>query len=120
MINYSEMRERIKAQWQVMIQAGRIPVMEWKMSNGDWLAVDINLHISEQKPYYTESKAWLAFTFDQDNKPCFFDGCITGKHGFYKYPLDEYFDSLDHYLQEISNNIIEGYLIPNGLYAEEE
>ena len=108
MSNYSEMRERIKAQRQVMIQAGRIPVMEWKMSNGDWLMVDI-----EYKGDY------FLFSFDQDNKPVFFDGCITGQDNFYHYPIDEYSDSLDHYLQEIADNIIEGYLLPNGLYAED-
>ncbi len=106
MSNYSEMRESIKAQWQALIKAGRIPVMEWKLSNGDWLVVEI-----EYKGDY------FLFSFDQDNKPCFFDGCITGADDFYHYPLDEYFDSLDYYLQEIAGNIIEGYLLPNGLYA---
>lgn len=99
----------INAQWQAMIQAGRTPVMEWKMSNGDWLMMDI-----EYKGGY------FLFSFDQDNKPVFFDGCITGADNFYHYPIDEYSESLDYYLQEISSNIIEGYLLPNGLYACED
>lgn len=98
----------INAQWQAMINSGRIPVMEYKMSNG-WLTVDI-----EYKGDY------FLFSFDQDNKPCFFDGCITGQDNFYHYPIDECFDSLDYYLQEIAGNIIEGFLLPNGLYAEDE
>lgn len=99
----------ISAQWQAMINSCRIPVMEYKMSNGDWLMVDI-----EYKGDY------FLFSFDQDNKPCFFDGCITGQDNFYHYPIDEYFNSLDYYLQEIAGNIIEGFLLPNGLYAEDE
>lgn len=110
MSNYSEMRERIKAQWQAMIKAGRIPVMEWKMANGEWLVVDIGY-----------KGDYFLFSFDQDNKPLFFDGSIIkGDNGFYRYPLNEYFDSLDHYLQEINQNIIEGYLIPNSLYCADE
>lgn len=96
----------INAQWQAMIQAGRIPAMEWKMVNGDWLMVDI-----EYKGDY------FLFSFDQDNKPCFFDGCIAGQDNFYHYPIDACFNSLDHYLQEIAGNIIEGFLLPNGLCA---
>lgn len=96
----------INAQWQTRINSGCLPVMEWKMSNGDWLMVDI-----EYKGDY------FLFSFDQDNKPVFFDGCIKGQDNFYHYPIDECFDSFDYYLQEIAGNIIEGYLIPNGLYA---
>ncbi len=96
----------IVLQWQAMINAGRIPVMEWKLSNGDWLMVDI-----EYKGDY------FLFSFDQDNKPVFFDGCITGQDNFYHYPIDDHFNSLDHYLQEIAGNIIEGFLLPNDLYA---
>jgi len=127
-MSIKHVKQAINAQWQAMIQAGRIPVMEWKMANGDWFVVDINLPAHYSRKAANDNAKWergdcanyLTFSFDQDNKPCFFDGCITGKHGFYKYPLDECLDSLDHYLQEISSNIIEGYLIPNGLYAEEE
>lgn len=97
-------RQAINEQWQAMINSDRIPVMEYKLANGDWLVVEIN---------YQEN--YLAFSFDQDNKPCFFDRCIKGDNGFYRYPLDEYFDSIDHYLQEIHQNIIEGFLIPNNL-----
>ena len=98
----------IEAQWQAMLANGRIPVMEWKMANEEWLMVDI-----EYKGDY------FLFSFDQ-NKPVFFDGCITGQDNFYHYPIDEYFNSLDHYLQEIAGNIIEGYLLPNGLYCCED
>lgn len=99
----------INAQWQAMTNAGRIPVIEYKLNNGDWLAVDI-----EYKGDY------FLFSFDQDNKQVFFDGCITGQDNFYHYLVDEYFDSLDHYLQEIHQNIIEGFLIPNNLYCADE
>jgi len=99
----------ISAQWQAMINAGHIPVIEYKLNNGDWLMADI-----EYKGDY------FLFSFDQDNKPCFFDGIITGDNGFYRYPLDECFESLDHYLQEIHQNIVEGFLIPNNLDCAEE
>jgi len=105
-MSIKHVKQAINAQWQAIINAGRIPVMEWKMANGDWLMVDI-----EYKGDY------FLFSFDQDNKPVFFDGCITGQDNFYHYPIDEYSESLDHYLQEIAGNIIEGYLLPNGLYS---
>lgn len=106
-MSIKSVKQAINAQWQTMINNGRIPVMEYEMDNGDWLVVDIN---------YDTGLGYLTFSFDQDNKPVFFDGSIIkGDNGFYRYPLDEYFDSLDHYLQEISQNIIEGFLIPNNL-----
>ncbi len=107
-MSIKDVKQAISAQWQAMLANGCIPVMEWKMSNGDWLAVDI-----EYKGDY------FLFSFDQGNKPCWFDGCITGQDNFYHYPIYEYSESLDYYLQEIAGNIIEGFLLPNGLHCEE-
>lgn len=124
----NSVKQAINNQWQAMINSGRIPVMEYKMSNGDWLVVDINLPANYSRKAGDDNAKWergecanyLTFSFDQDNKPAFFDGCIKGDNGEYRYPLDECFDSLDYYLQEINQNIIEGFLIPNNLDCAEE
>lgn len=49
-------------------------------------------------------------------KECYFSGNVeVFETGFYM-PFDKYFDHIDHYLEEISQEITEGYLIPNNLY----
>jgi len=80
-------------------------MFEIELSDGDYLLVDID---------YTQGDEYISFSFD-DSLPVFFDGEIK-KHGSnYHVMLDDYFDSLDSYLELIYNNIMEGYIIPNDL-----
>ena len=53
--------------------------------------------------------------------PTYFSGEVVElDHGGFVVPFDpEYFDNIDHYLQQCSDEIMEGYLLPNDLFCEE-
>lgn len=93
----------IKQQFDVMLQSGRIPVLEYEMYNGEYLVVEIEA-----------TETGLQFSADFNDLPCFFDGQITGAGNYWLLPYDDCF-SLDEHLQMIDQNIIEGYLIAHSL-----
>lgn len=99
----------IRNEWQAMINRGIIPCIEYQTSSDDWLVVDIEL-----------SDNGLEFSFDSDYKPVFFDGgIVTVNDNRYILPIDPDF-SLDSHLETISDNMIEGFLIPNDLFYCED
>jgi len=97
----------IKEAHDQFIGKGGLFLFELEILNDEYLLVDLTL----------TDKGIL---FEADFiKPVSFDGDIIpqGNNVFlcpfdYSYELE----TLDHYLQEINNNILEGYLIPNNLY----
>jgi hypothetical protein len=108
----------IKAQFNAMLQRGTIPCFEFERDNNgsvEWFIVDIDV-----------SEKGVEFSFDQDGKPCFFDGEIVGSDNFYCIPFEDAQyrindnTSLDQYLELIHSNIIEGYLIPNNIMAGQD
>jgi hypothetical protein len=87
-----------------------MPMFELEVINDEYLLV--NLSIDEKGIY---------FEFDAE-KPTWFDGGIVRvQDGVYLMPFenDDYPQSLDYYLQGISDNLTEGYLIPNNLMRDE-
>jgi len=98
----------IKQQFEEILQRGIIPCMEFERDydgSVEWFAVDINV-----------SDVYVEFSFDQDGFNTYFDGAIIGSDNFYKIPVDvDLFPSLHSYLEFISDNIVEGYLIPNNI-----
>lgn len=116
----------INAQWQAMINAGLIPAMEFSIIGNDFVVVDIELPTTQYRDIQTGEliretleKDYICFSFDQMGKGVWFDGDIKGKDNFYRISLDSCFDNLDYYLQRIGENIMEGFIIPNGLGCEE-
>ena len=98
----------IRYQWEVMIRSGRIPVIEYQISEDDYLIVDIEL---------SDDNTGLLFSFDKD--PLYdthFSGEVVKVLNNYQLNIDEYCNKLDIYLQQINLEIIEGYLLPNNLY----
>lgn len=122
-----QLRAHIGAQWQEMLAKGTIPVMEFPvMIDGkkEWLIVDVLFPVTRSfgalvKEEYNSS--YIVFSFDNHSLPVYFDGDIVGKGGpDYRIPLDEYFPSLDYYLQRISDNIMEGFILANNIFCGEE
>lgn len=58
----------------------------------------------------------LFVSFDLSLGQTFFSGEVIELETGIVITFDDYFDDLDHYLQQASTEIIEGYLIPNNLY----
>lgn len=106
-------------------QMKSVPLFEIAMVNDDYLLVDLSIRYKASKTG-SQYPVGIEFKFDQrlpvspyNELPVSFDGCVTGKHGYYFYPFDECF-SLDEHLQEIYSNVVEGFLIPNNLLADGE
>ena len=104
---------KLFAQWNEMLDAGRIPVFEFKCSDKDgdedFYTFDIGMHVDG-----------ITFSIPDSSLKCFFSGGIKKLSDLnYLLPFDEYFASLDYYLQEIYQEISKGYLIPNNLQEVE-
>ena len=106
----------IKQQWDQMLGRGIMPLIEYQIRENDWLTCDIEL-----------TEKGIVFSFDEreaTDPKFFFSGDVMQLHpenyGRYLLPFDEYFDDLDHYLQQIDQEMTEGFLLPNDLYYTEQ
>ena len=100
----------IKEQWNEMINRGAMPLFEVELKDNEYLLV--NLAIVEEG---------IEFSFDSNDLPVSFDGDIETIHSNrYLLPFNEYWESLDTYIEEISENINEGFILLNGLYREQD
>lgn len=95
-------------QWQAMLESGRIPVLEYELLNGDYLLVHIDLHLAK-------GKGGFRFSFDSNDLPMWFSGNVKKLGYKFVLPFDKYCDDLDTYLQQVDQEITEGFLIPNNL-----
>lgn len=103
----------LKVEWDSMLDRGTMPVFEFRIAEDKYLDVNLNfLDLTVNGGIY--------FEFDEMDKLTFFSGKVK-KHGSgYYIPFDKYFESLQYYLEECYNEMMEGFLIPNQLdYFEE-
>lgn len=101
-------------EWGGMLERGCYPVMEFSYNeDSDFVTVFISINSDPEN---------LKFTFEIDGpidatkENTYFSGDVTceGSNTF-SIAFDPYFDNLDHYLQQIDLEVLEGYLIPNEL-----
>ncbi len=105
-MNKTELYNHLKDQFDRMLKSGIIPVIEEQiLIDGELDYLTINIDISEKG---------FIFEFD-DRFDVSFGGEIKKIGDCYLLPFDEYFDDIDHYLQMISDNIMDGYILPNNL-----
>ena len=103
------MHNSIRYEWEKMIFSGIIPVIEYRISENDYLIVDIQL---------SDDNECFIFSFDSDNKKTWFSGDVTTiNENRYKITVDPDM-SLDEHIQLINQEMTEGYLLPNGLFYE--
>lgn len=103
------MNNSIRIEWDAMISRGTIPVIEYQTGKNDWLVVYIQLSENNQE---------IEFSFDSDNKKTRFSGeVIKINDNRYKITVDPDM-SLDRHLETISDEMSEGYLLPNGLFYD--
>lgn len=102
-------RDDIKAQWGMMLSKNIMPVMEYELTNGEYITVQCSFD-------HAGIIFDVDYTGDIDSLDVRFSGSIQ-EIGFMRFiqPFDEYFSSLDYYLQEIGQEITEGLLIPSDL-----
>lgn len=102
--------QTIQQQFDTMLERGIIPVFEFELSNGEFIIVDISINDSG-----------VVFSFDTQDAILYFSGNVERiSDNTFVYQFDEYFDSLDYYLQEIHQEIIEGYIAANNLELKDE
>lgn len=91
-----------------MLQRGRMPLFEYELNNGEYLLVQLEC-----------TETTIKFSFDDSFGSVHFDGDIQGDNGYYSYQFDNDYNTLDSLLELIDTNIMEGYILPNGLYMED-
>ena len=109
-----DVQKSIAYQWKEMIASGRLPVMEYQIGEGNYLLVDVAL---------VDNGAAILFSFDRRPFPTadvWFSGDVIKVLDNYQITIDEYTDNLDIYLQQIDQEMTEGFILPNGLYYSEE
>lgn len=98
-------------QFESMLDRGIFPILEYKLSNGEYLTVEVTITDRQSK------RQGIVFNLSEDLETSF-SGNVETFNGNFLLPYDEYFDNLDYYLEEINNEIVEGVLIPNDLFGE--
>ena len=100
-------------QWDNMITRGVMPLMEYQTGECDYLRVNIELP-------HNKRCMWFEFNIDTDQaRKAWFSGDVKrvkGSSHLFKVYVDPCFNDLDCYLQQIDQEIVEGYLLPNDLY----
>lgn len=99
--------KKVGAEFEAMLRAGRMPVFELEcQKNGerDWYIIELSI----------DDEGIIFYTPDSSIPPYFscnvkkISGCT------FLYQFDGCFDNLDYYLQEVYQEITEGYFMPNG------
>ena len=99
-------------QFNEMLDRGIIPCMEYQLPDNEWLVVDIQVRDLQSK------RKGLVFSLSEDFETSFSDD-IENLGGSFLLPYDACFKSLDIYLEQIADEILEGVLLPNNLLVVE-
>lgn len=91
-----------------------LPVMELETKNGH-VVVDLSISTKGDGLLFE-----LSGDYDLDDATYFSGEVEDTGSGIFFYPFDEYFDSLDHYLQEIFAEVNEGYIVANDKIKTED
>jgi hypothetical protein len=101
----------IHTEFFAMLKRGLVPCFEYPLSNGEYLLVHLEL-----------SDKGLHFSFDSDGMAAYFDGIVTrlnNNHYLIAWDNMDEDTNLDSLLCLVDDNISEGYLLPNGLFASD-
>lgn len=90
---------------------GVVIVMEFQVSENDFLFVDVTV---------SDDKTVMFFEFDRRDYPdcdVYFSGEIEKVLNYYQLKINPQF-GIDWHLQKIYNEMVEGFIVPNGLYYD--
>lgn len=84
---------------------------EYLIKDNDYLLVHCD---------YNELHNGIEIIADFEKTTYFSGEVVELDHGGFVLPFDpDYFDNIDHYLEQCSDEILEGYLLPNDLLCED-
>lgn len=107
-MNPNEVVKNLKSEMQAFISKGGIPCFEYKLNNGEYLIVNLEV-----------VKKGIKFSFDSMDLKTWFSGEIIKIHdNRYLLKADQYTEDLDSYLQQIDQEILDGFIVPNDLFCE--
>ena len=106
MSQLKQVQNSVRHQWEKMISSGTMPLFEIDLGNSDYLIVDLQL---------TADNSALQFSFDHDADKTFFSGNVIKVDNGYQILIDEYTESLDAYLEQVYQEVTEGYLLSNNM-----
>ena len=110
MSKLAEVQKTIVYQWNKMIASGRIPVIKYQIGESEFLQVDLEL---------VDNSSAIIFSFDRRPFPTadvFFSGDVVPVLDNYQITIDEYSNRLGLYLQQVDREMMEGFILPNGLH----
>jgi len=94
-------------QFNAMLTRGTMPLFEIEITvDGDTDYLLVNL---------TASESGLTFDFDTMDLPTHFSGEVEDHGGTFLLPWDACFDDLDSYIEQVNNELADGFLLPNDL-----
>ena len=105
----------IYEQYNEMLDKGIIPIMEYELANGEYCTVRLGITDKQNK----EHQGVLFDIEGSEGMPVWFDGVIEKVGSVYCLPFDEYFESLDYYIEMISDNVLEGFLLANDIVLKD-
>lgn len=85
MTMYADAVNRLKSQWQAMLDAGKMPLFEIQDANSEWCIFNVDLVQSMNNSWY--------FVYETTN-------------GLKRLRVDSYCDSLDVYLSTIYDKLV--------------
>ena len=106
MSQLKQVQNSVRHQWEKMISSGTMPLFEIDLGNSDYLIVDLQL---------TDDNKAIQFSFDHDVDKTFFSGNVIKADNGYQVLIDEYTDFLSVYLDQVYQEVTEGYLLPNNM-----
>ncbi|BAV81017.1 hypothetical protein [Vibrio phage RYC] len=117
MINFrlKTVANRLSRQWTEMLENNIQPTLEYELKGEDCLIIGLAIHLENEGSQRIPFGVYFSGDFELET---WFSGSVKKYDGIHYLPLDEHFDNLDYYLQTISEEITEGYLLPNGLLCD--
>ena len=104
----------VSSQWE---ECSLLKVFEFEIKNQegceDYLVVNLEIET-------IENVTGITFSFDCELEQSFSGEVEKVTDIKYMLPINEYEDCLDIYLEQIYTEIMEGYILPNGLYPDTE
>ena len=110
----NKQQQNILDQWQAMLSNNIMTLFEIPVINDDYMVTNIEL---------VQNKRCIYLKFNVDDtlgNERYFSGDVKRINDWtYKIYVDQYNDNLDHYIEQVYSEVLDGFILPNNLCREE-